>query len=488
MRINTVKSGFVVFAIVLCSLCPSPFRAASPEIEADWKGSLESLLRSPCLRKARVAVRVVSLADGRVLYDRNGSEPLVPASNVKIFTAATALKVLGTDYRFSTTFHADTGIEDRVLAGDLYLKGWGAPDLVGEFWWLMAQELRRMGLTKVSGDLVLDDTHFDDEPRPAGWPRAIVDRAYNAPLSALSCNYNVVTVRVVPGAASGERPEVQLIPYRAHLGVKNQASTKKGRAGVSVFRVPGGGGEQILVRGSVRPGGRPVETIRSIDHPTLYAGHAFREVATEVGIEFDGDIRLGTVPDAAEEIYRFRSKPLSAIIRDMNKYSNNFIAEMLVKGLDAHVGHIPASTEGGLEVILPTLRDAGVDLEGVVIRDGSGLAEGNRATAASLTSALETFGRDFEVFPELFASLPVAGIDGTLEDRDADAESTRKVRAKTGRLAGADSLSGYTATEAGEILAFSLIVNGSRCSHETVAPILDRLADRISAAPAPQSE
>lgn len=467
-----------LFGILFFLIGAGSLPASSPHPEGTER--IDSLLRSACLRGARIGIRVASLKDGRLLYDHRGMEPLAPASNMKILTAAAALHILGPAYRYSTTFHTESAIDEGILKGPLYLKGWGAPDLVGESWWWMARELRRLGLEQVEGDLVLDDTHFDGKRRPPGWPRPVVDRAYNAPVSALSCNYNVVTVRVVPGKAVGEKPGVHLIPFRSHLVVKNQAVTRKGRSRISIVRVGGKAGEQILVRGSIPPGGRSIESILSIDNPTWYAGHAFREAAEEVGIRFQGKIRAGVVPSGSIELYRYESKPLAVILRAMNKFSNNFIAEMVVKSLDAAAGHIPGTTKGGLKILHDTLVEAGVDLDHFQAVDGSGLAEGNLSTPATIVSTLLRFGTDFRTFPELLASLPVAGVDGTLEDRDAAGNLTGRIRAKTGRLNGVDAFSGYAEGPDGEVRVFSILVNGARCDHERVSPILDRIGGEIA--------
>ena len=476
-----VISGIVVSLVTLLIHIPVHGTPAPPnEPNSHLPATLDRLLEDPCLRRARVGVRVESLGNDRILYDRNGDRSLMPASNVKIFTAAAALQILGPGYRFPTTFHVNHPPVRGVVDGPLYLKGWGAPDLVGETWWLMVRELRRRGLRTVKGDLILDDTYFDSAHRPPGWPRPVVDRAYNAPVSALSCNYNVVSVRVVPEGMVGERPLIQLIPFQAHLQINNQARIRNAPTRVSVFRSGGPGSRQIVVKGSIRPGSDPFETIRSIEDPTLYAGYAFREVAEAEGIRIAGSIRKGATPDEAVEFFRYHSKPASEILRDMNKYSNNFIAEMILKTLAAETGQVPGTTEQGRYIVRTILEERGVDLRGVEIRDGSGLSDANRATPAALVSTLAIFGRDFGIFPELLASLPIAGIDGTLKDRNGDSNRNGRVRAKTGRLRGVDSLSGYAGTGGRNARIFSLLVNGSSCSHEKVTAVLDRIADRIA--------
>ena len=478
------RNGPVVAAFALLLLFPASPRGAavapSPILTLDELNSrIRSIVASKCLDGGQIGIDVLSLKDGREIFSRNPDRPLKPASNMKLFTSAAALALLKPDYVFPTVFYASAPPRQGVVSGDLYIKGFGAPDLVGEYWWLMVQELYRQGLREIQGDLIGDDTFFDLEARPAAWPRVPNDSWVNAPVGALSFNYDVVTVRVRPGPAVGTRPQVELIPLGGYFRVINRAITGTARGRLFVGRGYDQGMNTVTVWGSIRIGNPPVEVTKGVEDHLFYALSGFRELAAQQGIAIKGSERRGVVPEGAREVFRFESKPLSAIVRDMNKNSNNFMAEDLLKTLGGEFFGAPGTTEAGLRVVRDYLERIGVSTEGISLADGSGLAHDNRVTARSLVQALRAMNQDFELWPEFLASLPVAGIDGTLRKRFRQEDLMRKVRAKTGKIAGVATLSGYAVNEAGETFAFAILINDYRCSTDTIKRIMDRVCSAL---------
>ncbi len=455
----------------------TPAGGAAPQSIAS---RIRSVLTSSCLEPSKTGVQVISLKDGSEVYAQNPDAALKPASNQKLFTSAAALALLKPDYVFPTVFYSTKAVRDGVLDADLYVKGFGAPDLVGEFWWLMVQELSRQGLREIRGDLIADETYFDSEERPKVWPETVPDDSWvNAPVGALSFNYDVVTVRVRPGPAAGSRPTVELIPLGSYFKVSNRAVTKAGTSRLVVGRGFRQGMNTIEVSGSIRIGGGPVEVTKGVEDPALYALAGFRELATRQGIVIRGATRKAATPPEALELFRFESKPLATIVRDMNKHSNNFIAETLLKTLGAEFVGAPGTTEKGLEVVREFLSRIGVTGNEIELADGSGLSHQNRTTARALVQTLRAMHDDFELWPEFLASLPIAGVDGTLQRRFRAEDLLRKVRAKTGKIAGVTSLSGYAVNEAGETFAFSIVLNDYRCGTETIKRLTDRVCSAL---------
>jgi serine-type D-Ala-D-Ala carboxypeptidase/endopeptidase (penicillin-binding protein 4) len=468
--------------LLLFSSVRTPGAAPPPSIRTprELGDRIHSVLASKCLDPGGVGIEVVSLKDGSEVFSRNPDTALKPASNQKLFTSAAALALLKPDYVFPTVFFALEPPRNGVLNGDLYIKGFGAPDLVGEFWWLMVQELYRQGLREVRGDLVGDDSYFDSETRPPVWPQTVPDDSWvSAPVGALSFNYDVVTVRVRPGPAVGRPPQVELVPLGGYFKVSNRATTSAGRNRLFVDRGYHQGVNTISVAGSIRLGSAPIEVTKGVESPTFYALSAFQELSARQGISLRGAIRRGVVPDAAREIFRFESKPLSAIVRDMNKHSNNFMAETLLKTLGAEFQGAPGTTEKGLTVVRQYLEKIGVSTKDLTLVDGSGLAHDNRVTARSLVHTLQAMNDDFELWPEFLSSLPVAGIDGTLQRRFRQEDLMRKVRAKTGKIAGVATLSGYAVNEADETFAFAILINDYRCGTDTIKHLMDRVCSSL---------
>ncbi len=454
--------------------------AATAEVATPLAARLLPLLRAPALHSEDTGVAVLVLPLDRPVLLKNADRPLQPASTLKIVTSAAALALLKPEYVYETRLYADGPIgADGTVAKNLYVQGSGAPDLVGESFWLMAKRLAALGLRKVEGDLIGDESCFDAVRRPPGWPSPSADSWYNAPVSALSCNFNVVTVRVEPALLVGARPDITPEPIASYFQVLNRATTVGGATALNVARGFEDGRNTLVITGTLRRGGAPIVVHRGVEEPTLYALHCFQEIAKSAGIEIEGTLHVGTVPDAAKEIHRYESRPLGALVRDMNKNSNNFMAEAILKTLGAQFVEQPGTTANGIDVVRTYLAGLGLDPTTLQIVDASGLSDQDRVPARLLAEVLARAQADFETGPELVASLPIGGADGTLEERFGGEEAKRRVRAKTGRIAGALSLAGYAVNRDGRRFAFAILANHPRGSIDAVHQTIDRLVEEI---------
>lgn len=471
------SSRFIAGLAVCLAFLGGHSAAAS---RASLRHSLDSVIRnSPDLGRASLGIRVVEAETGRVLYDRGSSRPLKPASNMKVLTSAAALSLLRPEYVFATTFFSTAPPRDGVIHGDLVIKGRGSPRLVGEQWWLMAREIRARGITRIEGDLVGDDSFFDGRDRPEGWPPPSEDAFYNAPVSALAADFGAVTVVVRPTRA-GTPPEVELVPYSSFFQVVNRASTRGTRSNLRVGREFDGERNLIIVDGNIAVGAHPSLSYRSVEQPTLYALSAFREAAAKEGITIVGASRRGITPPRPYKIYEHESPPLGELVGTINKLSNNYMAESLLKTLGAETAGLPGTTASGAEAVLSFLARLGVDTGPLVIADGSGLSHDNRLTAEAIATVLTRMYVDFESSAEFVSSLAIGGVDGTLDRRMVGAPAQRNIRAKTGHLNGVSSLSGYAYTHQSRTLAFSILVNGGRGVHMgRVRQGIDRLCSAM---------
>ncbi len=433
-------------------------------------------------RPRETALVVIALPEGRTIFERNADRPLKPASTLKILTAAAALSILGPEFTFATIIHADAPPNDAgTITGNLYIEGQGAPDLLGEAWWLIARRLAALGVRRVTGDLVGDESHFDGERRPPGWPRAGNDSAYNAPIGALSSNFNAIAVRIEPARRIQDRPRVALEPAANFFDIVNRAAMTTRSTSIRVERRFRGGRNILAVRGHMRIDGRPMTFYRSVEEPALYALHTFRAIARSEGITIVGEVRVGHVPGNAVELYRHNSRPLGSLVRDMNKHSNNFMAEMLLKTLGARLAGPPGTREDGLRVVRRYLTSIGANPSRSILADGSGLSSHNRVPARLIAVLLAHAAIDFTIGPDLAASFPIGGADGTLEERFEGDPGGRRVRAKTGRVSGSRTLAGYVANSEGRRFAFALLTDGPRGSLEAIDHALDGVVREIAA-------
>lgn len=493
-RVRWANTCLVCALALLIALCSpvGPARAADADAEepvatesgaAETSASLESLdwvidslLVKPDVRGTDVSIMIAPLDGDAPLYERNADALMMPASNMKVITSAAALAQLGADYQFATVFSTDAATVGPVLRGDVFIKGSGDPAIVSEELWQIAERFRTLGIERIEGDLVFDRSYFDDE-----WTTskdvADGDRAYHARTGALSANFNTVRVHVLPGDARGEPARVIVSPDVGFVEINNKATTCSSQRSSTIdvqrisvpTRAPGpdrGWPEArnlVTVSGRIPEGSKGKVVYRSIDDPLWNFVASIESFLARAGVEFAGGLRPGEAPAEARELFIHESKPLSLVVRDMGKYSNNFVAEQLVKTLGAETAGAPGTTASGCAALKVHVASTGVDTTGLRIKDGSGLSRGNRLTTRAIATVIRTAANEFATFPEFLASLSVSGTDGTLSDRMGYGGLEGVIRAKTGLLDGVTAISGIMEATSGRRLVFSIITNGSTC-------------------------
>jgi D-alanyl-D-alanine carboxypeptidase/D-alanyl-D-alanine-endopeptidase (penicillin-binding protein 4) len=461
----------------------APAAAAEAAPPAALRPVLDEILARRGLDGARVGVCVVSLETGATLYQHDADVLLNPASNVKLFTSAAALSRLGPEHRFETEVSVDAASAGGGAVRALYLRGKGDPTLVTERLFALAADLAHLGVRRV-GDLVLDDGWFDAERIGPGFDQEGGDQAYLAPTGALSLNFNTVAVHVAPGERAGAPGRVELEPDSAFFEVVNHATTTGPRTArrlvVSSVALPGGR-QRILVEGRLPLGSRPTAVWRKIDDPPRYLGETLRRLLEARGVRVTGRVRTGAVPPDARLLHVAESEPLGEIVRRLNKTSNNFVAEQLVKALGAAAAGPPGSWGSGIAAVEAFLAEAGLPRGAYVMKNGSGLNDANRFSARQTVQLLAAMWRRFPVAAEYLSSLPVAGRDGTIRWRMEGTEAAGHVRAKTGTLEGVTALSGYAETATRERLAFAVIVNDHGGRAASVVPAVDAVATALAA-------
>jgi len=463
MLISTIRAILLLFALPALALAGPPASPTPAQIKATHKGISDGITRAlsgSCLRSARIGLLVRDLEAERDVFARSDGTAFAPASNMKILTVAAALSRLGPEATFRTSVVTAAAIEDGAVRGDLYLVGGGDPGLVPESLFLMASRLAARGITRIDGDLVGDDSLFDAQLRPLGWPERNFHRAFSAPHSALTAAYSSLSVRVRP-TQPGKRVEVELEPFPSFIDLEVTAVTSRRTDSLKVIRTYRAGRNVLRVTGYTPVARGERELVRSVEDPTFYALEGFRTLLAQQGIEVRGGLRRDRAPETAREVTRYDSRPLYQIILDVNKYSSNVMAEMLLKSLAVKMQAPPGTTFGGAQEVLAWLREIGTPTDNVLILDGSGLSEESRVTPRALVAALEYVWQDHAIRPEFLVSLPVGGSDGTLKKRFRG--TGRRVRAKTGMVRGAVTLSGYAYGPDDRPYAFSLLVNGHKC-------------------------
>jgi D-alanyl-D-alanine carboxypeptidase/D-alanyl-D-alanine-endopeptidase (penicillin-binding protein 4) len=456
----------------------APALSRAPE-DAQLARRLDAALRVRSLRGARISALVVLDEDGSTLFERRPDRKLTPASNAKVLTAIAALNDFGPTYQFETEVRSDTAPDAEGAVGTLAVRGVGDPVLNSEDWWRLAAALHHDGLRKVRGNLVLDDSALDRQRWHSGWG-STSSRAYHAPVGALNANYGAFEVTVTPGAQPGDEVGVAVSPPVPYLELSNGAKTGPPgrRSNLVVDRRARPGGETVVVRGTVPAGAKPHTYYRSVLDPTGYAGAVLRMQLESVGIQVDGALVRGDAMAYGHELLRFKGRPMSEIVHLFVKFSNNAVAETLVKALGARNGAI-GSWENGVPEVQRSLAELGIDGEGFSLVDGSGLSYDDKVSPKTLVEALRAARHSFDFGPEFVAALPIAAADGTLAERAGDAE--RRVRAKTGLLNGVTALSGFARLDDGRLAVFSVLVNGYRSGDDAAMGALDHFVAELVA-------
>jgi len=478
---------------VLLSTYPELPPVEATTDDSDAKNGLLSRVIDPILDQAAAegvtaGVIVTELhpeRPGTVLYERDADRLLTPASNLKLLTSAAALTVLGEDYRFRTELFGSAAVpENGVVLGDLYVKGFGDPTLHTEDR-LKVQEgvsveeiagwLKEKGIKKVNGNLVLDESYFDQQRLGLGWAWDDESYGYNPLLGALSLNRGTVMVDYQPGAKAGEPVHLALWPKTGYVTLINEAKTGEPDA-QNTFVIERDRAANTIRAKGILPANAEADYQRvPVEEPALYFGTVLKEELLKQGIQFDAGSRVtvSRVPAAAVKWHTFVSQPLHEIVTVLNKKSDNFYAEMLTKAMGAEKKG-EGSTTAGVQVVQEMVHSTGGDTHFDMV-DGSGLTRYNLIAARHIQSVLEAMAKRQE-FPSFFQSLPIAGVDGTLSSRMKGSAAEHNVRAKTGTLTGVSSLSGYVTTRSGKKLAFSIILNGYVQDAETLTDMQDQLA------------
>ena len=429
---------------------------------------------------ARWGVVVVSMKDGRVLSSRDGDRLFTPASNMKIFTTAVALEVLGADYRWRTSVYSARQMDaNGVVDGDLTLYGRGAPDFdskAKDGLPALVDQLYERGLRRVRGSVIGDESYFRAERYAVGWQWNDLQWYYGAAPSALTIDENSVEVTIGPAKNGGSAASVVVNPDDKYLRLTNTTTTGERDAITSIGIQRGLSNNDLQVWGEFPASGRSFSAFLSVHDPALHAATTFKRLLTARGIQVDGDARSRDFrvaeadrfdPQTAVELANTESAPLSEIVRVTNKESNNLFAELLLRTLGRERGSFAPdpdprrnATRGddvaGTAVVKKWLSDHGVAVRDLAIHDGSGLSRLDLITPESAVRLLIAIANSpsATVFRN---SLPVAGRDGTLKGRLQTLAG--RVSAKTGYLTYTHALSGYITVDGGEELAFSVICN-----------------------------
>lgn len=429
---------------------------------------IKKALEASGFKNGEVGMWVGATEEGKGLatyFGHNEDKLFIPASLSKLITAGAILHELHPSYKFKTQLFSDAKLDNGSLNGAIYLKGGGDPSFVSENAWFLVNELTRAGIKSIEGDVVVDDSRYDKIRFGDDRQEERVDRAYDAPVGAMSMNWNSVTTYVRPGDKVGEKAKVFADVMSPYLKVRNETRTAAAGKGktISVERTKEKGfeGDVVIFSGSIALDHPEVIVYKNISDPEMWTGYNLVEFLRQRGIAVKGKVRSGLVPKEASLLATSESKVLSSVLADMGKWSNNYVAEMLVKEISADGGETPATMAGGMAKVIKYLESSGLKKGEYEFHNAAGFTRKNKITPGQMGRYMEHVHSDFSIFPEYVAALPIAGVDGTLRKRMIGQPAERWVRAKTGLLNGVVGLAGFAGRADSSVLTFVFIYNGS---------------------------
>lgn len=441
------------------------FSNASAAVNSAVPANVQKALTANKLSTNSLGVQLVPLTGSGTITSINAQQSMNPASTMKLVTTWAALELLGPTYQWSTEFYTDGALRDGVLTGNLYLKGGGDPKLNMEKLWLLLRDLRANGVQKITGDLVLDRSYFklpqhttfnddggnDNKPFLVG-PDALL--------------INLKAVRLITRTDS-KKATVSMEPPLSNVHIDNQikllpAAKCPAAPAIHYSPIQDSNGSKLVVSGQLPVGCSAQHYLSFLNH-TDYAVGAIRGIWQELGGQIIGASREGAVPKNARLLARAYSPDLVEIIRDINKFSNNTMAQQLFLSIGAKFRTTQDADDAAAarRVINDLLKRKGIKPTELVMKNGSGLSRNERISAHALAQILQrAWEGPYAV--EFIASMPLVGMDGTMRKRLKNTPMRGQAHIKTGTLNNVRAIAGYSRDQQGNTWAVVAILNDPR--------------------------
>jgi len=454
-------------------------------VEAQVSGTLKGIIEDGAASSSFFSV-VVTDSSGRIIENYNGDKLIRPASVHKLVTSAAYLHLLGPDYIYATTLYGAGEQQGETWRGDILVRGSGDPTINDDFFedpfhlfeeWV--QMFNSLGISRIDGNIIGNDSYFDDIPYPRGWEWDDLSYYYGVEINALSFNKNVVNLEVLADGDIGSVPEIQWFPFNTPFVefVNEQIITPASTSfNESYRRILGT--NTIILRSSLPRGYYETEPL-SITHASLFFIDTMKRYLELRGIQVSGQLitdrqhRNWSEPEY-QVLNVHHSVPLREILIEKNQRSNNFYSEMLLKTIAAERYATEGSTELGIQAVRQFLHSAGIDTNFVRMRDGSGMAPANLLRANDLNYLLYEL-KSMNHFEHFFNSLATAGESGTLQYRFQNSPIRGKFHGKSGFVSGVRAISGYMTTRHNHDIVVTIVTN----NYTQNTGVIDRVHQRI---------
>jgi D-alanyl-D-alanine carboxypeptidase/D-alanyl-D-alanine-endopeptidase (penicillin-binding protein 4) len=453
---------------------------------------IDSLVTSPFLENGFIGVSIKSVNSDKNIVEYNAKKSLTPASTLKLVSSATALMALGSEFRYTTTLEYSGEIKDSVLTGNIIIKGSGDPSLgswrfknhpdykqLTENW---AKKIKALGIKEIKGRIFGDSSFFDENVTSDGWIWGDMGNYYGAAAYGLNMNENLYWATFNPAKLMESAALVKTAPDLPYYQKINRVLTDKAGTGdqVNIYSTPY---QDVLVMEGFVPSGENFSVKGSIPDPALFSAYFLHKKLEELNIKIsESPISLLEAnkknisfqkPTQSSIIDSLQSPPLKELVKECNLHSINLYAEAFLK-TPSVIFNLGSSTDAAVKAVKQIWQTKGVKLDGLKIKDGSGLAPANGITPNNMTDILKAMFLE-KSYDDFYESLPVLGVSGTVANLAKKTKAAGNVHAKSGSIDGVRAYSGYFTAQNGEIVCFSMMLNKYNSDFGSATKELEKL-------------
>ena len=471
---------WIVVLIAMLVLQPIYSPCCYSKTKEEIKTEINKLLQHRYLKNVDYSIKVLSTTNQEILLNIGEKKALTPASTTKLLTTACALNKLTNDFQISTIICSDKEIRNGTLPGNIYLKGYGNPLLTSANLEEMAFTLSLRGLHIVGGDIIIDDSYFDSKLFRDQWVDDNENSYEEQPVSAVTVDNNTLYVSISSSDKINSQPEIYVYPEMNDLKIVNNAKTaniKRRKETVSLFLKETNGTYTLTVSGQIGKS-RKKYLDAKIKDPTIFCGAQLKTALAMRGIIVTGKVKTGRLPKENVILVK-HDLPLENLISVINKNSDNFCADQLLKIIGAEFSKKEGSAKNGINAIYSYLKENKIDTTELKIYDGSGLSRKNKLSSNTLAQLLYSMANNEKVFYSFYNSLSCAGVDGTLKHRMSNIESA-DVRGKTGTLRDVTSIAGYVTSIDNELLIFIIFMDNVKFGIHELRSMQDKIVSLLS--------
>ena len=437
---------------------------------------IDSLVNSPFLENGFLGLSIKSVNSDKNLVEFNPKKSLQPASTLKLISTATALMTLGEDYKYSTILEYSGQIKDSVLTGNIIIRGSGDPSLgswryknlpdykqLMEYW---AKKIKDLGVKEIRGRVFGDGSIFDENVIADTWTWGDMGNYYGSGAYGLNLNENLYWATFKPNNYMESAELVKTAPDLPYYQKINRVFTDKAGTGdqVNIYATPY---QDILVMEGFVPKGDNFSVKGSIPDPALFSAYFLGKKLEEIGVKtsenplsyLEGNKKniYFQKPSQTTPIDTLISPPLRELARDCNFQSINLYAEACLKTPSVML-NLGSTTDAAVKGLKQIWQSKGIKLEGLKMKDGSGLSPSNGITPDNMTDILKTMYLE-KSFNSYYESIPIVGVSGTVQNLAKKSRAVGNVRAKSGSIDGVRAYAGYFTARNGEMMCFSMMLN-----------------------------